>query len=73
MRGAGGVGEEGALTVIVIIAHDQLLELAVLAQLAPYIFVEGVEVVLELGGIHAVFGVVSWVLIEVWHEYRLAV
>lgn len=49
--------------VVVVVTHDQLLELAVLAHLAPDIFVEGIEVVLELGGVHAVLGVEGWVLV----------
>lgn len=34
--------------VVVVVAHDELLELAVLAQLAPHVLVERIEVVLEL-------------------------
>jgi hypothetical protein len=35
-------------TIIIIIAHDYLLRLPVLAHLAPEIFVERVEVILKL-------------------------
>jgi hypothetical protein len=66
-----GVGEKR--TVIVVVADDELLELAVLAELAPDVLVEGVEVVLQLGGVHAVLGVVGRVLVEVGHEDGLAV
>lgn len=34
--------------VVVVVAHDHLLDLAVLAHLAPQVLVEGVKVVLEL-------------------------
>lgn len=59
--------------VVVIVAHYQLLQLSVLAHLTPDILVKGVEVVLQLGGVHAVLGVEGWVLVEVWHQDRLAV
>lgn len=49
--------------VVVVVADDQLLELAVLAHLAPDVLVEGVKVVLQLRGVHAVFGVEGWVLV----------
>lgn len=58
-------------TVVVIVAHDYLLDLAVLAHLAPEVFVECVKVVLHLAGVHLVLGVVGGVLVEVWEEDRL--
>lgn len=61
------------LTVIVIVADDQLFELAVLAQLTPYVLVEGVEVVLQLAGVHLALGVVGRVLVHVGHEDGLGV
>lgn len=66
-------GESRLRTVIVVVADNQLLKLAVLAELAPDILVEGVKVVLELGRVHSVLGVVCRVLVEVGHEDRLAV
>lgn len=59
--------------VVVVVAHDQLLDLAVLAHLAPDVLVEGVEVVLELRGVHSVLGIEGRVLIEVGHQDRLGV
>ena len=59
-------GKEGrALTIIVVVAHDHLLRLAILAHFAPKVLVEGVEMVLQLRGVHLVFGVIGRVLIEV--------
>ena len=60
-------------TVIVVVAYHELFHLAVLAQLAPDVLVEGIEVVLELVRVHAVLGVVGGVLVEVRHEDGLAV
>ena len=59
--------------VVVIVAHDKLLELAVLEHLAPDVLVEGVEVVLQLLRVHAVLGVEGRVLVQVWHENGLRV
>jgi len=59
--------------VIVIVAHDQLLDLAVLAHLAPDVLVKGVEVVLELRSVHSVLGIEGRVLIKVGHQNRLGV
>lgn len=53
------------LTIIVVIAHNNLLRLAILAHFAPKVLVEGVKMVLQLRGIHLVFGVIGRVLIEV--------
>ena len=52
-------------TVIVVVTHDHLLGLPVLAHLAPEILVEGVEVVLQLACIHLVLRIVGGVLVEV--------
>ena len=57
------LGVEGTLTVIVVIADHDLLRLAVLAHLAPKVFVEGVKVVLQLARVHLVFWVVGGVLV----------
>ena len=59
--------------IIVIIAHHHLLDLAVLAHLAPEIFIESVEVILQLPRIHFDFGVVRGVLVEVGQEDCLTV
>lgn len=61
------------LTVIVIVADHQFLQLAVLAHLTPYVLVEGVEVVLQLARVHLAFGVVGRVLVHVRHEDGLRV
>ena len=52
-------------TIVVVVAHHHLLDLSVLAHLAPEVLVEGIEVVLELGGVHLVLRVVGGVLVEV--------
>ena len=59
--------------VIVVVADDKLLELAVFAHLTPDVLVEGIEVVLQLLLVHAALWIVCRVLIEVRHEYRLRV
>lgn len=59
--------------VVVIVAYYYLLNLAVLAHLAPKVLVEGVEVVLQLRGVHAGFIVVGRVLVEVRQEDGLGV
>lgn len=71
-KGREGKGE-GKRTVIVVVADDEFLELAVLAQLAPNVLVKGVKVVLQLRGVHPVLGVVGRVLVQVGHEDGLAV
>ena len=53
------------LTIIVVIAYDHLLDLSIIAHLAPKVLVEGIEVVLQLAGIHLHLWVVGWVLVEV--------
>lgn len=62
-----------ALTVIVVVADNQFLQLAVLAHLTPHILIECIEVVLQLAGVHLVLGVVGWVLVHVGHQDRLGV
>lgn len=44
-------GGGGELTVIIVVTNDDLLELAVLAHLAPEVLVEGIEVHLQLFGV----------------------
>lgn len=60
-------------TIVVVVAYDEFFQLAILAQLAPDVLVEGVEVILQLRGVHPVLGVVGGVLVEVGHEDGLAV
>lgn len=67
------LGTEKGHTVIVVVADDELLQLAVLAQLAPNVLVKGVKVVLQLRRVHPVLGVVRRVLVQVGHEDGLAV
>lgn len=64
-------GEE--LTIVVVVAHNQLLHQAVLAQLAPDVLVEGVKVHLHLLRVHLVLGVVRRVLVEIGQQNRLRV
>ena len=59
--------------VVIVIAYDHLLHLAVLAHLAPEVLVEGVEVVLELRGREAGLVVVCGVLVEVREQDGLRV
>lgn len=51
--------------IVVVVANHHLLDLTILAHFAPEIFIERVEVVLQLRSIHLVFRVVGWVLVEV--------
>jgi len=51
------------LTIIIVVAHDYLFDFSVLAHLAPEVFVEGIEMVLQLACVHLVFGVVGGVLV----------
>lgn len=67
------MGNRGELTIIVIVAYYKFLQLAVLAQLAPDILVEGIEMVLQLRRVHTVLRVVGGVLVEVGHQDGLAV
>ncbi len=69
----GGKGEKGSRTIVVIIADDHLLRLAVLAHLAPKVLVKGVKVVLQLARVHLVLGVVGRVLVQVGQEDGLRV
>ena len=76
----GGEGEErkerkGKVrrTIIVVVAHDDLLRLAVLAHFAPKVLVEGVEVILQLARVHLVLGVVGRVLVQIGQEDGLRV
>ena len=67
-------GKRGAQpTIVVVVANDHLLGLAVLAHLAPKVLVEGVEVVLQLARVHLVLRVVGRVLVEVGQEDGLRV
>jgi hypothetical protein len=61
------------LTIVVVVAHDDLLHEPVLTQLAPDVLVEGIEVHLHLLGVHLVLGVVLWVLVQVRQQDGLAV
>ena len=65
--------DAGLLTVVVVVAHDDLLNLSVLAHLTPEILVKGVEVVLELLRVHLALGVVCRVLVQVGEEDGLRV
>lgn len=67
------ISKRTLLTVVVVVADDQLFKLAVLAHLTPYVLVEGVEVILHLAGVHLVLGVVGRVLVHVRHENSLRV
>ena len=60
-------------TIVIVITNDHLLRLAILAHLAPEVLVEGVEVVLQLAGIHLVLGVVGRVLVQVGQQDGLRV
>ena len=55
-------------TIIIIIANNHLFNLAKLAHLAPEIFVKGIEMILQLAGVHLNFGIVGRVLIEVGEQ-----
>jgi hypothetical protein len=61
------------LTVVVVVAHYQLLDKSVLAQLAPNVLVEGVEVHLHLLRVHLVLRIVCRVLVQVREQDGLAV
>jgi hypothetical protein len=60
-----GKWRKGRRTVVVVVANYNLFDLAVLAHLTPEILIEGVEVVLQLLGVHVALGVVCGVLVEV--------
>lgn len=59
------------LTIIVVIAHDDLFRLPIFAHLTPKVFVEGIKMILQLRGVHLIFGVIGGVLVEVGEENRL--
>lgn len=61
------------LTIVVVIAHDNFLNLAKLAHFAPKVLIEGVKMVLQLARIHLDLGVVCRVLVEVGQEDGLRV
>lgn len=63
----------GKLTVIVVVAYDELLHESILAQLTPDILIERIKVHLHLLRIHLVLGIVRWVLVQVWQEDGLRV
>lgn len=72
-RGERWDGRDRKRTIVIVVAYHNLLDLAVLAHLAPEILVEGVEVVLQLARVHLVLGVVGWVLVQVRQQDRLRV
>jgi len=59
--------------IIIIIANHHLLDLTILAHLAPEVLVEGIEMVLQLRRVHFDLGVVGGVLVKVREEDCLAV
>lgn len=59
--------------IVIIITNHHLLRLAIFTHFAPKVFVESVEVVLELRRVHLCFGIVGGVLVEVGEEDGLAV
>lgn len=64
---------QGKRTIIVVIANHHLLNLAILAHLAPDILVERIEVGLNLLRIHLVLWIKCRVLIQVRHQNCLRV
>lgn len=73
IRGKSNREKRSEHTIVVIIANHHLLNLPILAHLAPEILVKGVEMVLQLAGIHLVLGVVGRVLVQVGKEDGLRV
>lgn len=73
--GGGEFGElwQGLRTIVIVIAHDNLFRLSIFAHLAPEVFVEGIKVILQLRGVHLIFGVIGGVLVEVGEENGLRV
>lgn len=67
------MGGWGELAVVIVVTDDDFLRLAVLAHLTPKVLVESVKVVLQLAGVHFVFGVVGGVLVKVGEEDGLRV
>ena len=70
----GELGKEGVVrTIVIVVTYHHLLRLPPLAHLAPEIFIERIEMVLQLRRVHLVLGVVGGVLVEVGEEDGLAV
>lgn len=65
--------EHDTLTIIVIVAYHNLLDLAVFAHLTPKILIERVEMVLQLAWIHFILRIVRRVLVEIREEDSLRV
>ena len=65
--------DERGHTVVIVITHNHLLRLTILAHLAPEILVESIKVVLQLARVHLVLRVVGGVLVEVREEDCLGV
>ena len=65
--------KDSLLTIVIVVADNQFLELAIFAHLTPHILVESVKVVLHLTGVHLVLGVVGRVLVHVGHQDGLRV
>lgn len=63
----------GRLTIIIVVADDDLFYLSVLAHLTPEVFVKRIEVVLQLARIHLILWVVGGVLVKIGQEDGLAV
>jgi hypothetical protein len=61
------------LTIVVVVAYNQLLDQPVLAQLAPDVLVKSVKVHLHLLRVHLVLRVVRRVLVQVGQQDRLRV
>ena len=59
--------------IVIVVANHDLLYFAVFAHLAPEVFVESIEVILQLRSIHFIFWVVGWVLVQVGEEDSLRV
>lgn len=55
------------LTIIIIIAYYQLLQLSVLAHFTPDVLIKCIEVILQLARIHLVLRIVGRVLVHVRH------
>ena len=60
-------------TIIIIITNNHLLHLPIPTHLAPKVLIKSIEMVLQLRGVHFVFGIVGRVLVEVGEQDRLAV
>ena len=82
MRSANGMladgtakvgGHKSALTIVIVVADYNLLYLSIFTHFAPEILVEGVEMILQLAGVHLVLRIIGRVLIEIWEENGLRV